>query len=101
MTRKEFLAALKKTPRDWFIDANGKIRRPFSYTFGYPEPSSRCFRECPITSLDGHLEYVVVEVGLGLSLPIELIGEIIGASDGRSNIKYWYLRRQIKKACGL
>ena len=89
MTYQEFLDELRRTPRDWRITFNGRIRR---------------HEECPITSLrnDHSAFWVVVSANIGLSA--NLSRDIALAADNRlgwRDFRRRRIRRDLLKACGL
>lgn len=101
MTKDEFLAALKLTPRDWFITKENLIRRRREETFD---------RQCPISSLDNKTAGYYKEVAESLGLDKDLTTDIIDAADDFHNESVHneshrdyilQLRGEILIACGL
>ena len=97
MTRKEFLEALSRTPRDWYLDEDGGIRR---------KSTERFATECPISSLCNMSWGDYRKAGRKLGLSYYLISLIsITADDFRTPmIGHLFrpaLRKKMLKACGL
>lgn len=91
MTIDEFIAKLEATPRDWWVGADGVIRR-----------GSNC-RQCPITSLFPEGKYLVGDaftLGAKLEMDYDDVRGIIDAADMEINHSK-KLRARILKACGL
>lgn len=91
MTREEFLAKLRETPRDWFLDG-GSIRR-----------QGLQGAQCPITSLADEQTAEWREVARRLG--IYRAGTIAGAADFPCKLAFrkarQKLRAQLLEACGL
>lgn len=96
MTYDQFLEALSKTPRDWFITRNGDIRRPGEETW--------LDQQCPISTLGGVCAADWWRVARRLGLDMDLAHEIVVAADRETSTlrgDQLALRKQLCLACGL
>jgi hypothetical protein len=91
MTYRKFLERLRKTPRDWQVDEEGRIRR--GYTPDYQCPITAAFR----SDLPVH-DFEIVAVSNGLSSRTAY--RIVIASDNLAT-KTSVMRKEILAACGL
>lgn len=92
MTKEEFLQRLRATPRDWFIDNIGCIRRDGVRRDGVYQ------RQCPISSLRN--QPCLDAFDTACVLGIAQADEIVAAADEAT----WHdpvLRMQLMEACGL
>lgn len=88
MTYHEFLEALRKTKRDWYLESDGEIRITSSYL-------------CPLVFLAPY-EYLnenFVRAGQKLGLSVALSNRIAAAADG--DMRNSKTRRDLLEACGL
>ncbi len=88
MTIDEFIEALKKTPREWFLNGDG----------------IRCFFErrftCPVCRVAGNAGCAVGESGTDLDLSMKAIIELVDTADFELR-KNEDLRKRMLEACGL
>jgi len=91
MTYAKFLTELKKTPREWVIHSNGRIRL-----------SPHEIDACPISALNTPPESAALweEVGEEISLAPRLARRIVDAADNCPRASK-SIRRDLLKACGL
>jgi len=85
MNYQQFLAELRKTPRDWQLKFDREIRRAGNY-------------QCPISTLRDKDEGDYFLVAQDLGLPNSIARRIADAADGVTYGKY---RRDLLAACGL
>lgn len=99
MNKREFLEALSKTPRDWFLTESGKIRRK------HFQKDDFVLYECPISSIKSCQvgEYFTVSSSLGIAPTLR--GSIVYAADKPGNLWGWFffgnMRSSLLKACSL
>jgi hypothetical protein len=95
MTLNEFIKALEKTPRKWFINSAGNIRYP---------TKRRSYGHCPVSKIGGITPYNLEKNRLKLGLSIKTVYRIANAADYNytadvNGIRK--LRARLLKACGL
>lgn len=91
MTYEEFLAALRKTPRDWRLSTLG-IRCGH-----YPA------QNCPISAVTGNLEHYGNPFDAGnrvLKMDAAEVNEIVAAADNWPSADP-HIRRDLLAACGI
>jgi hypothetical protein len=90
MELSEFLEKLAQTPRDWFIGADGELKRPNTM-------------ECPITAVDGRglsaSMFPTSAARLCIDAPLRF--QIVDAADNGGKLFDRSIRNQLLKACGL
>lgn len=84
MTYRQFLEALRQTPRDWEIFPGPRIRRDGN--------------QCPVSALRQADETIAMGVGLNLGMRTCVVHRIMNAADGYGANK---TRRDLLEACGL
>lgn len=87
MTREEFLARLRQTPRDWYLEPDGEIRRRIGH-----------IPQCPISSLEDRPAHEFEEVADNLEIYSCLA--IARAADNMRKCSN-KIRAQLLEACGL
>lgn len=91
MTYPEFLEKLKQTPRDWYLNESGGIRRKGEGL------------QCPLSSLTPTTLDYFVEAGLKLGLERSLVFKIATVADRYENEENYdsQIRKDLLEACGL
>jgi hypothetical protein len=93
MTYTEFLAALERTPREWYLDVGNEIRAKID--------GARC---CPISAVTGgpRSDYAnpVSAALYTLEMDPKTAWEIVNAADRKTSGNP-RVRRDLLKACGL
>jgi len=95
MTYEEFLDKLRATPRDWYVNCVGRIRRRHGDNF--------VLDQCPISALVGYTSVAYRSASETLNIPPKLVRLIIAAADYDLGLdKHRKLIRQdLLAACGL
>ena len=94
MNLNQFLQRLRKTPRDWYVTSDGKIRRTH---FWGPDNKYESI-ECPISTLDHRVSNLWIVVAKMFGIDRSLARKITIAADSNSQP---VLRRKLVRACGL